>query len=83
MICLIGNVVIVAIRLRRMLLRIRARHAKKNVNFWTTRVTHLTARRKGWTQELEKKGSKFKPKGQFQKAFWHFCNSNHLKSEEY
>jgi len=82
MICLVGNVETVAILLRRILLRIRAHPAKKNVNFWTTRVTHLTARRKGWTQELEKKGSKFKLKGRIQTAFWHFCDGNHLKSEE-
>jgi len=78
MICLIGNVVIVAIRLRRMLLRIRARHAKKNVNFWITPVTLRTARRKGWTQESEKKGSKLKPTGHLKAAFWNFNDINQL-----
>jgi hypothetical protein len=82
MICLVGNVETVAILLRRILLRIHARHVRKNVNFWITLVTPLTARRKGWTQELEKKGSKFKPNGQTKMALWDFRDRNHLKSEE-
>jgi hypothetical protein len=59
MICLVGNVETAAIRLRRMLLRIHAHHARRNVNFWIILVTPPIVRPRGWTQESGKKGSRF------------------------
>jgi hypothetical protein len=58
MVCLVGNVETAAILLRRMLLRILARHVRKSVNFWIILVIRRTAGLKGWTQESGKKSVK-------------------------